>query len=606
MMRFLNKVQTFAAFSLALFVGAVTPCIFVKAQTLNTPTPEINTLPTADAALAATPTYGTMLSPELTTLAENALLTGQFEEAILIFKHLKSLEDSGWPVYGTAIALSQLGQYKKAFKTLGTLATEQTVYGKAAALLRGTLLLNLAEIAFTNHNLNVAQQNLTTFKTDHAHHPEQLRFNRLFLKLKKKHNAQSTQTDQTLKKTPTSFTRIGILLPLSGDLASIGKSLLSAMQLALFENDMEQVLLYPQDTEATPEGAIAAVQNLLNLGVEGILGPLSSRAVEAISPITQANRVPLFTFSSDIAAADKGVHILNYLPSDQTRAVVRRSFIEGNRRFAALVPSTPYGYETFAAFQKEVETLGGTVVTAQFFNPKKADVSASLEVLLQLDKARKILEEEKQLLEDLQNELGGAMSDEDIVRLKDIRKAEPTAVIDFEALFLPVDAKTLPLIAAQLAFYDVDAQGVQLLGTALWKDPYILKNRAEYLRGGLFAAPSINKAFSQNFQNIYEETPHPLAVLGYDAVKHMVSILQDAQTTNTTFNTQLLRQEGFTGPSGALRFHSNGQTERIYTLYQIKSRRFNPVQPAPELLPPPLPNPINPGKSRFFQRFQPW
>ncbi|MBF0356827.1 MAG: ABC transporter substrate-binding protein [Alphaproteobacteria bacterium] len=65
--------------------------------------------------------------------------------------------------------------------------------------------------------------------------------------------------------------RAALLVPLSGPSASLGKSLLNAAQLALFEMSGAGFSLLPIDTKGTPEGAAAAARQALDHGAQVIL-----------------------------------------------------------------------------------------------------------------------------------------------------------------------------------------------------------------------------------------------------------------------------------------------------------------------------------------------
>ena len=67
---------------------------------------------------------------------------------------------------------------------------------------------------------------------------------------------------------PTRHRKIALLLPLSGPRARIGRELLDAAQIALFDLAGEEIAIFPLDTNGTPEGAAAAATEAVNAGVE--------------------------------------------------------------------------------------------------------------------------------------------------------------------------------------------------------------------------------------------------------------------------------------------------------------------------------------------------
>src|SRR5690606_17367225 len=68
--------------------------------------------------------------------------------------------------------------------------------------------------------------------------------------------------------------KVAILLPLSGQNAAMGQSMLQAAQLAVFDVGNDNFELISKDTGGTPQGASAAATAAMNEGAQLILGPL--------------------------------------------------------------------------------------------------------------------------------------------------------------------------------------------------------------------------------------------------------------------------------------------------------------------------------------------
>ena len=75
--------------------------------------------------------------------------------------------------------------------------------------------------------------------------------------------------------------RVALLLPLSGPNSELGRSMLNAAQLALFDfADLRfELLIY--DTKGVPAGAEFAAQAAISDGAALIIGPLLAKSVES-------------------------------------------------------------------------------------------------------------------------------------------------------------------------------------------------------------------------------------------------------------------------------------------------------------------------------------
>ena len=89
---------------------------------------------------------------------------------------------------------------------------------------------------------------------------------------------------------------IGVVLPLTGHLASTGELMKQGFELALTEinraGPSRPLKFIIEDDTSTPEGAVAAFDKLIHKdGVSVILGPATSSATKAAFPIAQENQV---------------------------------------------------------------------------------------------------------------------------------------------------------------------------------------------------------------------------------------------------------------------------------------------------------------------------
>ena len=115
------------------------------------------------------------------------------------------------------------------------------------------------------------------------------------------------------------------MLPLSGRNAVIGKAMLKAAQLALFDFADPRFELLPLDTRGTATGAQRAAQNAIGDGARLILGPLLASSVRAVRPMARAANVPVIAFSNDSSVAGGGIYTMGFLPSSQVERVVRHA-----------------------------------------------------------------------------------------------------------------------------------------------------------------------------------------------------------------------------------------------------------------------------------------
>lgn len=493
--------------------------------------------------------------------AAGALQANKWIRAVELYTkavNLDNAEQRGQARYGLAIALAQLGQEDKALTALDGTLVDDTPLGKAIGTLRGQILLQLADKALAEQgpgaaNLWLGQYDRLTIK------PDQPRYDRI--------KAAGDVVTGSTPGEPTRVLRVGVLLPMNGPLAPVGEDVLRGLQLGLKEFDGRRgtrVELIPMDSSDAATSQDSA-QKLLAQQVDIVAGPLLGNVVEKVGDVFRPAKIPVLTFSSDRAVMGDGVYALSYLPAEQGRAMARFAVADGHTKLAGLIPSTPYGYEVYEAFQDEARKLGAAITGSAFYNPQNSDIGANIRTLVG----------------------------------KETAKDSKSFVPPFDALFLPAPAAALPLVAAQLSYYDVDKAGVQLLGTALWQDNGLLLPSASAVRGGTFAVPPKVDAFEGSFKATYGAAPHPLAVIGYDAARILADLAAEKQRLDTPLDTLLERPEGFYGSGGYLRFASNGVTQRGLNIVKV-GEQFEVIQPALNLAPLAIPaNLIPRGQGRW-------
>ena len=89
--------------------------------------------------------------------------------------------------------------------------------------------------------------------------------------------------------------RVAILLPLSGNAEQIGKSMLKAAELSMFNNKINNIVLMPYDTKGTRYGAIDAINMAIREGIDIVLGPFFTETTKAILDIAEANSLGILS-----------------------------------------------------------------------------------------------------------------------------------------------------------------------------------------------------------------------------------------------------------------------------------------------------------------------
>ncbi|HWK44216.1 MAG TPA: penicillin-binding protein activator [Stellaceae bacterium] len=336
-------------------------------------------------------------------------------------------------------------------------------------------------------------------------------------------------------------TNISLLLPLTGANASLGRAMLDAATLALFELGDNTIALTPRDTQSTADGAGHAAAVAVAEGARLIVGPLTGSEVEAVKPVAQAAGINVLAFSNLTRVAGDGVFLMGFQPRQEMTRIATYARSTGIEHFAALIPTGDYGDLAIDAFRGAIEGAGGTLDQVETYDPG-AGAPASL-----------------------------------IQRLAAGGKAS------FQALLVPEGGSQLKAIAPLLPFYNLDTTKIRVLGSGQWDDPGLALGREPALVGAWYAAPPADAraGFEKSYADAYGRKPPRLASLAYDAMGVAVVLARIPGTPDFSA-TALTNPSGFAGADGIFRLLPDGTAERGLAVLEITRTGTNVVSPAPD------------------------
>ncbi|HZL58916.1 MAG TPA: penicillin-binding protein activator [Stellaceae bacterium] len=327
--------------------------------------------------------------------------------------------------------------------------------------------------------------------------------------------------------------RVAVLLPLSGSSGALGKAMLSAAQMALFDVAGSQFRLMPRDTQGTPQAAAAAAQQAIADGARVIVGPLLAGEVEAVKPIAAAAHVPMLAFSTSTQLAGNGTYLLSFQPGQEIARVVAFAKAKGFDRFAVLAPRTPYGEIAVEALKSAADKAGATVARIDYYDPATTDLGPAVKRFSQN--------------------------------------------VNFNALLLPEGGARLRLLAPLLPYDGIDPDTIKFLGTGLWDEPGLGTEPA--LNTGWYAAPppGARADFERRYRALFQQAPPRLATLAYDAT----ALVATLSRTGDLSEAALTNPNGFAGLDGIFRLGPDGLIQRGLAVLEVRRGEAALIDPAP-------------------------
>jgi len=342
--------------------------------------------------------------------------------------------------------------------------------------------------------------------------------------------------------------KVALLLPLSGQNAGVGRSLMQAAEMGVFDSAGDDFSLVVRDSAAAT-GPGGAVSSAMQEGVGLVLGPVFATEAPAAA-MASGGLIPVISFSNDRNAAKPGVFVLGLAPQAQVERVVQYASGQSLKRFAILYPSSPYGNVVRQAYQDAVVKSGGEIAVMQAYSTDPS---------------------------------GG-----DLIQVMQSLSASYKSS-SFDALMIPEGGQKLRAIAGMLQGFGIPVAGpggpapagaVRLLGTALWNDPSL--TREQVLAGGWFATtpPDRWTNFVARYQSVYGSAPDARAGVVYDAVTLAVA-LGKSKPGGDFGLPRLTDPSGFAGVTGLFRLNADGTVTRGLSVLEIGPGGITVRDPAP-------------------------
>ena len=182
---------------------------------------------------------------------------------------------------------------------------------------------------------------------------------------------------------------VGAILPFTGSLSSIGKSVKIALENA--ENDVNKHFeemnssshfkLLMADSKTSPEESLVAIKKLHENGAKIIVGPATSTAVSAVKGYADANNIILISYSSTSPLLSiKGDNLFRLVPDDtyQGKIIAQRMINDGIKVIVPFWRSDIYGNELYNSTKSNFEKLGGKVEEGINYHPYTGKFATSL------------------------------------------------------------------------------------------------------------------------------------------------------------------------------------------------------------------------------------
>ena len=347
--------------------------------------------------------------------------------------------------------------------------------------------------------------------------------------------------------------RIGLLVPLTGEDAKIGKQILKATRLALKDIDSDKIEILPRDTQSNPKKTLLSAKELSNLGINLIIGPVF---YENLIYLDEIENLLFLSFTNKTLDLPKNVISTGINSTSQLNAI--KKFIKNNEinKTIFLTPNLNYDLE----IKKGIKESKIKTFKKYFYNIEPTKLTKQIEEITNY-------EIRKQNLIDEITRLENSDDPNKDKKIKNLEKRYTIGNVNFDSVIIADFDESLKSVITSLLYTDVSPKDKYFITFNQWFDETLLMETASQP----IYYPSINKnnldRFKKKFSNQFNEEPSHLSLLSYDLVGlvYYLSLKNKVSEINKVFKAK----NSFKGKIGIFEIENNKINHKL-NFYKVE------------------------------------
>ena len=346
--------------------------------------------------------------------------------------------------------------------------------------------------------------------------------------------------------------KIGLLAPLTGENAHIGKQIINAVKMALKDIGSNEIELYPKDTKSNPKNTLASAIELEKLGINLVIGPVFYKNLIYLDEIKS---ITFLSLTNKTVNLPKNIISAGVNSTSQLNTI--KKFIELNeiKKTIFLAPNLNYDLE----IKNGIKDSKIKIFKTHYYDIEPTKLTKQIEEITNYGVRKQNLIDEITRVEKLDD----ANKERQIEKLK---KRYTLGKLKFDSVIIADFEESLKSVVTSLIYTDVSPKHNYLITLNQWFDESLIKETS--LQPIYY--PSINKEnlenFKKKFYNEFDQYPNHISLLSYDLVGliYYLSIKNGLANKEKFFKSK----NSFKGKIGIFDINDNKINHRL-NFYQI-------------------------------------
>ena len=366
-------------------------------------------------------------------------------------------------------------------------------------------------------------------------------------------NLSITHSEENIKL------KIGLLVPLSGENAELGESIIKAVRMAMTDIKNSKIEIIVKDTKSDPEFTLKSAKELKQQGVNLTIGPVFFESliyldeIEDMLFLSLTNRtvdLPKNVISSGVNSTSQLNTIKKFLKRDEIKKTI------------FLIPKLNFEDELRKGIKKSKIKISKTHI----YEKEPTKLTKQIEKITNYKVRKKNLEDELYRLEN-SNEFNKEK------KIEQLKMKYTLGEVNFDAVIIADFDESLKSVTTSLLYTDVTPQEKYFITLNQWFDKSLINEKDIQP----IYYPSINKdnfeKYKLRYQVDFNEEPDHLSLLSYDLVGlvYYLSLKNDFNFSN--INKLFRKKNSFKGKIGIFDINNNEINHRL-NFYKIENKEL--------------------------------
>ena len=368
-----------------------------------------------------------------------------------------------------------------------------------------------------------------------------------------------------LFETPISYSeetkiKIGVLVPLSGENASLGKQILNSIRMALIDIKNNDIEIYPKDTMSDPDVTLRSALEFEKMGISLVIGPVFYKNLLFLDKV---NSITFLSLTNKTLDLHKNIISSGINSSSQLNTI--KKFLEKNdiKKTIFLIPNSNYDLEV---------KKGIKISKIKLFKQYNYDIDPT-KLTKQIEKITNYGIRKQNLLDEISRvEKSDDPNKEKII--ENLEKKYTLGKVKFDSVVIADFDESLKSVVTSLLYTDVSPKNKFIITLNQWFDESLLKEKN--LQPIYY--PSINKQnlddFNNKFFKEFNYKPNYLSLLSYDLIGliYYLSLKNETLEISKSFRTQ----NTFKGKIGVFEIKDNKINHQL-NFYEINDGKLKEI-----------------------------